>query len=210
MLGSNRKDINAGQHHGQAIRQSLDNIICIIHNGSDEHSGQSLLLISRPQAHIQHNRNPCPLIVAHKESLGSDSRQIRRGCIHTAEEARRQAELNALDPNVVFLLSLQHHFEENARETARQRADHDAEEAQKRVLLGGAHFRGGGFAAQFHQSNTRHDDDQSDPLAESKLLAEKENREQSGCENLHLVGNRVNCRIEMGDGYEEEIVLHRV
>lgn len=201
-LKSNHKDINARQHHRQTIRQPLYNIIRIIHHRSDKHSRESLFLIPQPNKDIQDNRNPCPLIVSNKESFRSDSRQIRRNSTQTAEEAGSKTQLNALNPNVVFLLSFQYHFEENARETTRERADHDADEAKNRILLGCVHFRSGGFAAQLNQTNTRNDNDESNPLTERQLFVEEENREQSCGENFHLICHGVNCRIKMGDCYK--------
>ena len=71
-------------------------------------------------------------------------------------------------------------------------------------------LRRGRFAAQLHKSHSGNDDHQGDPLSKGQLAIEEEDGEQSGGEDLHLVGYRVDCRVQMGDGHEKEIVLHCV
>lgn len=71
-------------------------------------------------------------------------------------------------------------------------------------------LRRGRFAAQLHKSHSGNDDHQGDPLLKGQLAIEEEDGEQSGGEDLHLVGDRVDCRVQMGDGHEKEIVLHCV
>lgn len=121
-----------------------------------------------------------------------------------------QAQLDALHPHVVGLLPLQHLLEEDAAEAAGEGADHDADEAEEGVLVRRDRLRRGRFAAQLHKSHSGNDDHQGDPLSKGQLAIEEEDGEQSGGEDLHLVGYRVDCRVQMGDGHEKEIVLHCV
>ena len=196
------KDINAGKHHRQTGGKPLHNVVRVVHDCGDDDARESLRLKKTQGHHIQEDRNPGVRVVSGEESFLADSRQVLRHRIQTAEEASGETQLDALDPDVALRFPLQHHFKEDSSESTRQRADDDADEPQERILRRRGRLHGGALAAQLDETNAGNNDDQGNPLAERQMLVEEEYREERCRQNLHLVGDGVDGRVQIRDRNE--------
>ena len=193
------KDINAGKDHRQAGGESLHNVVRVIHDGGNDDTRESLHLRTRSHHHIQKNRNPGVRVVAGEESLLANSRQILGSRIQTAEEAGGETELNALNPNVTLRFSLQNHFKEDSGESTCQGANDNADEPKKGILRRRIHLHGGTLATQLDETDARNDDNQCNPLAERQVLVEEEHGEQGGRQDLHLIRDGIDGRVQIRD-----------